>query len=271
MKSKIRAQPVNRSGWTGQIAGIVSLLSSIIIAGILGFFVDALRREYMPVPWPILLVMSTSCLNVTALVAVAFIRCCFPSSSLLLLIFHIPIAALWIVTLALLGDELGDHLITSCPSSNTFGHDLSLVCRLFKALFSFTIFSTTCSIYLVVSDVLSWKRMKKNGKYTAMGKNTGVMGTAPPVMAGRKKKGMFAGIFKKKDRGIVEDERSIMMQPMNSGAIEKEKDMLNPGHAQASSPAASPEWGPRERVRVDEHPDRFGGQETRYDPGHRIF
>jgi len=56
MASKVRASTVPPPSHTGQLASSLSLLCTLCILCILSFFVDALRREKMAVPWPILLV-----------------------------------------------------------------------------------------------------------------------------------------------------------------------------------------------------------------------
>ncbi|KAF2735460.1 hypothetical protein EJ04DRAFT_511717 [Polyplosphaeria fusca] len=56
MQSKIRAQPLNKPSFFAQIASGLSFISSLIVAGILSFFADALRRDARSVPWPLLLV-----------------------------------------------------------------------------------------------------------------------------------------------------------------------------------------------------------------------
>ncbi|KAF2472058.1 uncharacterized protein BDR25DRAFT_342086 [Lindgomyces ingoldianus] len=270
MGSKLRAQPSYHPGLSAHIVGWYSFLASAIITGILSFFVDALRREAMSVPWPILLVMSASCLNIISVFVSSVIRVCLPRSPILALTFHIPVAILWVVTVALLGEELGDHLSNSCPSQDTFGHDLALVCNLFKALFGFSVTCAASSVLVVVLDIVAWKRIKNMGKYTTVGAHT--IGMYPPTKSSRKKKlGMLAGMLRSRKGNMQEDERSVMMTSME--ALDKD-DTLKPQqelHMTAGepmrSPAQSPDFGPRERFRVEGVGHQFSGQDTRYDPG----
>lgn len=218
--------------------------------------------------------MSASCLNVSLLFVTALVGYFFPASVIVRLFFHIPIAVLWIVTVAILGDELGDHLVRGCPSADDFGNDLALVCQLFKALFAFAILSTLCSLQLVVLDILTWRSLKKAATYTAIGRKNGGAATQTPGGKGNKKKmGMITGILRRRNRNVQEDERSIMMNDMH--LEEKQNDMLRPDTSTTSpsqqTNVPSPEWGPTDRMLVDKSPNQFAGQETRYDPGTRIF
>ncbi|KAF2661410.1 hypothetical protein K491DRAFT_674060 [Lophiostoma macrostomum CBS 122681] len=276
MNSKVRARPTYQPSIVVQLASGLSFISALVTAGILSYFVDALRRDAMPVPWPIVLIMSASCVNITSLIAASLIRCCFPASPLLQLFFHAPVSILWICTIAFLGDELGNHLTQSCPSVNTFGHNMAIVCQLFKALFSFAVISTASSIFLSTADIAAWKRMKKAGKYTAMEKNTGAVSTPAPFKnKPRRKVGIMNGLFKRKGGDMPEDEASFMMSQMHSESMEKSRmtgseSALSAGDRMAP-PRISPEWGPRQGVGLDKNGDEFGTQDTRYDPGSRIF
>lgn len=217
--------------------------------------------------------MSASCLNITVLIATTLIRCFSPSSIVLQLLLHVLVAVFWTVTIALLGNELSEHLIRVCPAADAFGQDLALVCNLYKVLFSFAVISTACAYYLAFLSALALRLLKKAGQYTAMAKTTGAPNGSMSGMSRKKRSsGMFPGLFKRRGKNPPEDERGFMMENLNTE--EKQGDFLGL-HSSTTSlspqqqPMSSPEWGPRDRVRVDDWPNQFAGQETRYDPGTR--
>ena len=146
-----------------------------------------------------------------------------------------------------------------------------MVCQLYKTVFGLAVFTAAFSLFLAVTSALAWKRSRRFAAYMAMDRNTGV--AAPPgMMDGKDRramgKGTFKGMFKSGKRDGVQDERSIMMRTMHGS--EGEAQSYGPG-TENSAVMPSSELGSRERMMVEGHPERFAGQETRYDPGNKMY
>ncbi|KAF2120912.1 hypothetical protein BDV96DRAFT_280835 [Lophiotrema nucula] len=268
MPSKLRARPTQKPSLVAQIASGLSFIAALIVSGILSFFIDALRRGYRSVPWPIVIVMAASFLNIVSVFFTAILRCLAPGLSLLLFFIHVPVGLLWLISTALLGRELDDHLRSKCPTSSEMGHDISLVCHLFKALFAFSVTATFFSLLVAFFDIKVW-RQSKTAKYTAVETNAG--GTAQSIKEKRRGKiEILAGIFKQ-NKSTQEDERGIMLESMRSEDNKRKDYMLfqdvGEGQERLRTAMPSPDMGPRQRVQVGGYRSQIDGQETRYVPG----
>jgi len=157
--------------------------------------------------------MSAVCFNILALLATSVIRCLLPFSLALPLLTHGISAIVTTVALVVLGSELGDYIVQPCPSETDLGQDMSLVCRLFKSVFTFIVLLVACSLLLVIVDTLACVKLRKERKYTPMTVSEGSL-PRRPAASGRsnRKPGQVANILKMRfKKEGHEDEQSIMM------------------------------------------------------------
>ncbi|ORY14936.1 hypothetical protein BCR34DRAFT_598839 [Clohesyomyces aquaticus] len=215
MKSKPENLPSFYWGVPTFIASGYSLIASIAIVAILAFFVDALRRESMSIPWPLLLIMAASFFNAFITVYTSFSQLCLPRSPMVPLILYAFTTILWVAAISALGDQLGEHLSASCPSETVFGKDMALVCHLYKAVFGISISCAAVSAVLVIRNVFAWKRLGRAGKYTAVHESSD---GRSPSSGGSERNTLseFASrMRKRKGEGRVkEEERGFMMGAM---------------------------------------------------------
>jgi hypothetical protein len=96
------------------------------------------------------------------------LNCCHVLSPLLNLIINIILLLLWVVGLSLLGWNMSGTLGHVCNAAN-WGSDAGImVCRLYKALFTFTLLGAVSATAMVALDLKVRKKQNSLGKYNPM-------------------------------------------------------------------------------------------------------
>ncbi|ERF77033.1 hypothetical protein EPUS_07939 [Endocarpon pusillum Z07020] len=145
-----------------------SLVCSLVVAAVLSYFVYHLKRGNFKIPWTFLVLFGVallSLLNLTLTLALHLFRVLSP---LFNLVFNIFLLLLWVVGLSLLGWNMSGTLSHVCNSANWGSAAGIMICRLYKTLFSFGLFSTLSAIALVVLDLKVRKDQNSLGKYNQM-------------------------------------------------------------------------------------------------------
>lgn len=89
-------------------------------------------------------------------------------SPLLNMLVNIPIALIWTAGLALLTYNMYGTLGHTCSSANWASSDGMMICRTYKALYSFAVFGWLAQVALIVLDVRSRRAQTALGKYNKM-------------------------------------------------------------------------------------------------------
>jgi hypothetical protein len=112
--------------------------------------------------------LGVTLLSILTLTITLALNCCHVLSPLLNLIINIILLLLWVVGLSLLGWNMSGTLGHVCNASN-WGSDAGImVCRLYKALFTFTLFGAISAIAMVTLDLKVRKKQTSLGKYNPM-------------------------------------------------------------------------------------------------------
>jgi hypothetical protein len=89
-------------------------------------------------------------------------------SPLFMLTVNISVAIIWTVGLALLTWNMYGTLGHSCSRSNWASDDGMMVCRTYKALYSFALFGWLAQVALIVLDIRSRRAQTALGRYNKM-------------------------------------------------------------------------------------------------------
>ncbi|KAL2217536.1 hypothetical protein M432DRAFT_443595 [Thermoascus aurantiacus ATCC 26904] len=146
-----------------------ALISSVIVASIMLYFMYHLRHDGFKLPWTFLVLTATSLLTLVNFVFTSLISCCnHGMPPLLSLIFNSLLFLLWTVSLGLLGWSMSGTLMTSCNTA-TWGTSTGvMVCRIYKVLFTFTVLAFVLHLAAIVLDVIARRRQRSLGDYDAM-------------------------------------------------------------------------------------------------------
>lgn len=112
--------------------------------------------------------MAASFLTVIALVLTFIIHVCAWLSPLFNMILNIPILILWTTGFILLVWNMYGTLAHSCSKANWASSEGMMICRIYKALFSFVVIGLLSQVALVVLDIRSRRKQIALGRYDRM-------------------------------------------------------------------------------------------------------
>ncbi|CBX96165.1 hypothetical protein IAQ61_001340 [Plenodomus lingam] len=141
------------------------LVSSAVVASIMLYFCSELARDEYQLPWTFLLLFSVSLLTIIALVATIAMHCFYGLNPVLNIALNSLLAILWALAFALLAWWSSGTLAHVCNVEN-WESDMGIaVCRLYKALFSFTLFGLLSTLLALVLDVRVQRSATERGRF----------------------------------------------------------------------------------------------------------
>ncbi|KAF2396960.1 hypothetical protein EJ06DRAFT_499539 [Trichodelitschia bisporula] len=144
------------------------LLSALVVGGIMSFFIWHLTHDHWPTPWTFIVLMSVSLLTVAVLTTTIILHCCFGLNPRLNLAFNLTLFVLWALGFSLLSWWASGTLRDACAAPRWNDDVGVMVCRIYKALFAFTIVGFVSTSLAFLLDIYVFKRATRLGKYNAM-------------------------------------------------------------------------------------------------------
>ncbi|KAI4676961.1 uncharacterized protein J4E84_009261 [Alternaria hordeiaustralica] len=129
------------------------LLSSLVVASIMFYFLRELAHDGYRLPWTFILLMTVSLLTLAALTTTIVLHFRHGLSASLNLILNSVLTLLWTVSFALLAWWCSGTLAHVCDADSWESDTGVSVCRMYKALFSFALLgfvATGCALGLDV-------------------------------------------------------------------------------------------------------------------------
>ncbi|KAJ5671810.1 hypothetical protein N7507_000937 [Penicillium longicatenatum] len=148
---------------------ILSFLSSLIVAIILAVFIYHLHSDGYKLPFAFLILLIASILSLINIIFTSLINCACSLNTKLSIILNVLLLLLWALGLALISYNMAHTILTSCTTQywgNSTGEN---VCRMYKALFTFTILATASYIALLALDGIVRRRQNRFGVYGLAG------------------------------------------------------------------------------------------------------
>jgi hypothetical protein len=112
--------------------------------------------------------LAASLLSFIHLVISAVLFCCARLSPLLNMIVGGTVLVIWTIGCALLIWNMYGALGHSCSKTNWANDDGMMICRIYKALFSFVVIGWLSLIALIIIDVRAKRTQSARGKYDKM-------------------------------------------------------------------------------------------------------
>lgn len=143
-KSKNRSQPSHYPPLAFHAIRACSLIASLVVASILSFFVYQLNNDDFKIPWTFLVLLGVALLSLLTFTVTLVLHFCHSLSPLFNLVINVFLLILWIVGLSLLGWNMAGTLGHVCNATNWGSEAGIMVCRIYKALFTFALFGHVC-------------------------------------------------------------------------------------------------------------------------------
>ncbi|KAH7381456.1 hypothetical protein DE146DRAFT_286708 [Phaeosphaeria sp. MPI-PUGE-AT-0046c] len=145
------------------------LLSSTVVACVMFYFLSELARDRFRWPWTFILLMAVALLTLVSLAATIVLHCFYGLNSTLNTMLNSALAVLWAVSFGLLSWWSSGTLSHVCNGDN-WDDELGIsVCRLYKALFSFSLLGLLSTMVALVLDVHVQRQAAARGRFQAVG------------------------------------------------------------------------------------------------------
>ncbi|KAL4764140.1 uncharacterized protein BDW70DRAFT_116794 [Aspergillus foveolatus] len=265
----------------------ILFLSSLLVAIILAVFAYKLHQADQKFPWAFLVLIIAAFLSLLNLIFTTILHCCYGLSPRLSLITNSIVFVIWAVAFVLLAWAVSHTILTTCNATYWATTTGIAVCRMFKALFSFTIIGAAALIASIVLDVIAYRRQTRLGEYDpmALGMEGHSLAEYKPGAHNRDSSalsGSFPHPAIGASPGIVEDDRAPLVSggrydgPGHLRGRSEEMDIgesrpLHQPPPYASNPVlerySDGPQHPHSGMRMSAYDNPYGyGQQTSYDP-----
>ncbi|KAF2472337.1 uncharacterized protein BDR25DRAFT_302579 [Lindgomyces ingoldianus] len=165
---KDRVKPTHYPVLPFHILRTAQLVSSIVVASVMSYFLWELKHDHYRLPWTFLLLLTVSLLTIFALTATIVLHCCCGLNPILNLVLNSVLAILWTLGFALLSWWSSGTLSHVCNRKNWDNETGVSICRIYKALFAFSLLGFLSTLLALGLDVRTHRSTTRRGKYNAM-------------------------------------------------------------------------------------------------------
>ncbi|OQO13247.1 hypothetical protein B0A48_01475 [Cryoendolithus antarcticus] len=143
----------------------VQLLSSVIVGGIMSYFMYHLTHDHWPTPWTFIFLMASSLFSIAALTFTICLHCFVGLKSDLNIGINGFNALLWTLSWSLLTWYMSPTLKHTCDVENWREDVGIMVCRIYKALFAFAFLGMISTIAALLLDFYVRGQSNRRGIY----------------------------------------------------------------------------------------------------------
>jgi hypothetical protein len=183
-----RVKPTHYPRLPFHLVRTAQLLSSIVVASVMFYFISELARDHFRLPWTFILVsllpdvlvvpgisylllqlIGVALLTLVSLTLTIVLHCFYGLNPMLNTLLNTCLALLWAVAFSLLSWWSSGTLSHVCNRDN-WDDELGVsVCRLYKALFSFSLLGLLSTLVALVLDVHVQRQAVVRGRFQAIG------------------------------------------------------------------------------------------------------
>ncbi|OGM50456.1 hypothetical protein ABOM_000930 [Aspergillus bombycis] len=149
----------------------VGFISTLVVGIILAVFIYNLHQGGFKLPWAFLVLLIAVILSLLNYVLTTITHCCYGLSPRLSLLSNTICLLLWLISLGLLSWSMSQTVLTTCNATYWATSTGITVCRIYKALFAFTILGNISYIAAIALDVIVRRRQTRLGEYDPMASN----------------------------------------------------------------------------------------------------
>ncbi|KAI9858679.1 MAG: hypothetical protein M1813_007311 [Trichoglossum hirsutum] len=164
-KIKTKKKPSAYSALPFHLLRFTQLVSSLIVSAIMFYFIYHLRRDHFKVPWTFLVLLGVALFTImtqTVTIVFYFCRALNPTVNLAI---NAMLSVFWATGFGLLTWAMSGTLVHKCNATN-WGNDAGvMVCRLYKALFTFSLTGLIATFSALILDFMTRKKELVGGRY----------------------------------------------------------------------------------------------------------
>ncbi|KUJ17989.1 uncharacterized protein LY89DRAFT_696449 [Mollisia scopiformis] len=143
------------------------LLASIVVSGIMAYFIYYLRMEHFAIPWTFIVLIAVSLATILALlITIIFYNFTYLSPGFNLLL-NGSISLFWALGLALLSWSVStSHVLAKACTGSVWGGEAEAgVCRDYKALWGMALVGTVSTFAALTLDIATQRKVTRRGVY----------------------------------------------------------------------------------------------------------
>ncbi|PSS20633.1 hypothetical protein M430DRAFT_50282 [Amorphotheca resinae ATCC 22711] len=143
------------------------LLSSIVVSGIMCYFMYYLRLEHFPIPWTFIILLTISIATIASLTVTIVLYNFTYLSPRFNLVLNGSISFFWALGLALLSWSVStSHVLEKACTGDVWGGSAEAgVCRDYKALWGMTLVGTVSTFSALLLDIHTQRKTNQRGAY----------------------------------------------------------------------------------------------------------
>ncbi|KAF1850303.1 uncharacterized protein K460DRAFT_273142 [Cucurbitaria berberidis CBS 394.84] len=162
---KDRVKPTHYPRLPFHLIRSAQLVSSLVVASIMFYFLKELAHDNYKLPWTFILLFAVSLLTILALTTTIVLHCFYGLNPVLNTSLNGALTLLWSVAFSLLSWWSSSTLSHVCNVDN-WEDELGIsVCRLYKALFSFALLGLVATLLALLLDVRVQRNATQRGTF----------------------------------------------------------------------------------------------------------
>lgn len=162
---KNRVKPTAYPFLPFHLARSAQLISSLVVAGIISYFLYELAHNGYRLPWTFMLLLVASLLTIIALAATIFLHIYHGLNPSVNIVVNASLAVAWTVSFAMLARWCSRTVSQVCDMSSWDSDTGVSICRQYKALFSFALLGLLVTLLAVGLDVKVLKGARRRGVF----------------------------------------------------------------------------------------------------------
>jgi len=143
-------------------------LASLVVSAIMFYFIWHLKDEDYAAPKTFWTLLAASLLTLICLIGSAVVYACFGLAPLVSLIVNAVLFIMWCPGFGFLWYYSRGTLSHVCNRLNWVGPTGIMVCRIYKALFAFSMLGFATTLAALLLDIVIWRKTTSRGKYKQM-------------------------------------------------------------------------------------------------------
>ncbi|PPJ53650.1 hypothetical protein CBER1_00799 [Cercospora berteroae] len=142
------------------------LLASLVVGGIMMYFIYQLTHDKWNTPWTFIWLSAASLFSIVALLVTIVLHCCFGLNPRFNLAINGFLLVVWAISWSLLTWFMSGTLANMCDVQHWHEDVGIMVCRIYKALFTFTLLGFISTIAAFLLDIWVHRKNTSRGMYT---------------------------------------------------------------------------------------------------------
>ncbi|EMC99562.1 hypothetical protein BAUCODRAFT_63557 [Baudoinia panamericana UAMH 10762] len=141
------------------------LISSVVVGAIMSYFIWHLTHDHWSTPWTFIWLASASLFSIAALLTTMVLHCCIGLNPRLNIAINGFLLILWALSWSLLTWYMSGTLAHECDAAHWHEEIGMMVCRIYKALFTFTLLGLVSTATALGLDLYVRRLQSQRGIY----------------------------------------------------------------------------------------------------------